>query len=129
MESVFNADMDRLFKIKWIAELAHETNRAYCEMLGDFSHLPWKDAPEWARVSAIDGVKRHLNNPSMTPEQSHQAWIDFKKKDGWVWGPNKDPMLKQHPCLVPYADLAVAQRMKDYVFTSVVRALDRMWEG
>jgi hypothetical protein len=109
------------FKVKWIAEMAHETNRAYAEMIGDHSHLSWKDAPEWQKASVIDGVIKHL------PEESHRSWYDFKKRDGWAYGPEKDLEKKEHPCMLPYGDLPITQRMKDYVFAAVIKAADRMW--
>ena len=34
---------------------ATEINRAYCAALGDTSQLPWDQAPEWQRQSAING--------------------------------------------------------------------------
>ena len=115
------------FKVKWIAEMAHETSRAYAEMIGDHSHLPWKEAPEWQKATVVDGVVKHLHNPNITPEESHRSWYDFKKKDGWKYGPMKDPEKKEHPCMVPYGDLPITQRMKDYVFAAVIKAADRMW--
>ena len=118
--------MDEL-KVVWIAEIAHEVNRAYCESIGDHSQVSWGDAEDWQKDSAIDGVRRMLNNPRLSAEQMHEAWVEFKKADGWIYGAIKDPVAKTHPCMVPYSDLSVPQRVKDYMFSSVVRALDRMW--
>jgi hypothetical protein len=114
-------------KAQHLARLTHEVNRAYCEMIGDHTHLPWEDAPEWQKASALEGVKKHLNNPKMSPEDSHRSWYDFKKADGWVYGPIKDPVAKEHPCMLPYGDLPITQRMKDYIFAAVVKAADRVW--
>lgn len=120
--------MKESIKVRWIAEMAHETNRAYCEMIGDYSHVPWAEAPDWQKASAIDGVIKHLNNPHMSPEASHKSWYEFKKADGWVYGPIKDPERKEHPCMLPYADLPLTQRMKDYVFAAVIKASERIWK-
>jgi hypothetical protein len=38
------------------AEASHEMNRIYCAALGDNTQVPWKDAPEWQRISALKGV-------------------------------------------------------------------------
>ena len=107
--------------------MAHETNRAYAEMLGDHSHVSWHESPDWQKNSAIDGVVKHLHNPQMSPEDSHRSWLEFKKKDGWQYGPIKDLEKKEHPCMLPYGDLPITQRMKDYVFAAVIKAADRMW--
>ena len=108
---------------EWIAMVAHEINRAYCEATGDPSQVPWCEAPEWQRDSAIAGVRAALDNPSMTPEDSHKGWMAHKKAEGWVYGPRKDPEKKQHPCMVPYDQLPEHQRVKDYLFLAVVQKL------
>lgn len=105
-----------------IAKVAHEANRAYCTAIGDDSQPPWEHAPQWQRDSAVEGVRAHINS-DLSPEQSHEAWLEHKRADGWSYGPVKDAELKQHPCFVPYAQLPVEQRAKDYIFAGVVRAL------
>ena len=61
-----------------IARVAHEVNRAYCEALGDDSQLPWEDAPQWQRDSALHVVEMHLADPEAGPQASHQAWMAQK---------------------------------------------------
>lgn len=39
--------------IEEIAKVCHEANRGYCKALGDDSQLPWDEAPQWAKTSAI----------------------------------------------------------------------------
>lgn len=109
--------------IEEIARVAHEVNRAYCQALGDDTQLPWEDAPDWQRESAINGVQLHLAAPNTTPEESHANWLAQKTADGWSYGPTKNPELKQHPCFVPYAELPAEQKAKDYIFRGVVHAL------
>lgn len=107
------------------ARAAHEVNRAYCLALGDTSHVPWEEAPEWQKTSARNGVKALLDDPSMTPEQSHEGWTIEKLRDGWKYGPEKRPDLKEHPCLVLYNELPIAQRAKDSIFRQVVLEVAR----
>ena len=106
-----------------VARIAHEVNKAYCESIGDFSQPSWKDAPEWQKKSAIDGVIFHQKNPNVPPEMSHENWLKVKKEDGWIWGPVKDPEAKEHPCMVPYENLPQEQKTKDYLFKGVVKTL------
>lgn len=108
-------------QIEAAARAAHEANRAYCLALGDESQLSWDDAPAWQRMSAISGVKGVMAGNS--PEQSHVGWLEEKAAAGWKYGPVKDPDKKEHPCIVPYAMLSHAQRQKDAIFVSVVRAM------
>lgn len=106
-----------------IARVAHEVNRAYCEALGDTSQPRWEDAPEWQRSSAINGVRYHHSHPDAEPEHSHRQWLGEKLATGWVYGPVKDAERKEHPCMVPFDQLPVEQRVKDYLFRGVVHAL------
>lgn len=108
--------------VEQIAKLCHEVNRAYCQHLGDDSQAAWEHAPSWQKESAVAGVAAIVANPETTPEQSHQGWLRHKEADGWTFGPVKDASLKQHPCMVPYAELPPEQRLKDALFGAVVRA-------
>ena len=109
--------------VEVIARVCHEANRAYCIGLGDYSQVLWESSPEWQRESAIAGVRTIVLNPDTTPEQSHEDWLELKRKDGWVYGPTKDPDSKTHPCMVAYAELPEPQRRKDALFGAVVRSL------
>lgn len=106
-----------------LAEAAHEVNRVYCELLGDTSQPDWAHAPDWQKQSAVNGVLFHRNNPLATPRDSHESWLEEKRRDGWMWGTEKNPELKIHPCCVPYDDLPEEQRRKDDFFCAVVKTL------
>ncbi len=106
-----------------IARVAHEVNRAYCQALGDNSQPPWETAPDWQRKSAINGVRLHLEHPETGPEGSHEAWLAQKSKEGYVYGPVKNPDTKEHPCMVPFSELPREQQAKDFIFGAVVHAM------
>lgn len=112
-----------MLKIEDVARVCHEVNRAYCRAENDFSQVPWDEAPQWQRESAIAGVQTAIDNPAATPESLHQSWMTHKRADGWILGPTKDAEAKTHPCLLPYEELPRAQRTKDYLFLAVVNAL------
>lgn len=113
--------MNSADKVEACARAAHEVNRAYCLALGDISQPSWEGAPEWQKSSARNGVAGAL--AGNTPEQSHESWLEEKRITGWKYGPVKDPAAKEHPCFVPYALLPPAQRAKDALFVTVVRAM------
>lgn len=102
------------------AKMAHQINKAYCLALGDDSQQDWEQAPEWQRQSAVDGVAFCLENPDMTPADSHASWMAKKKEDGWVFGEVKDPEKKTHPCMVPFDQLPAEQKAKDFLFQAAV---------
>lgn len=109
--------------IENIARICHESNRAYCLALGDRSQLPWDDAPEWQRGSAINGVKFHMDNPHAGPSGSHENWLREKHANGWKYGPTKSIEGKEHPCCVPYNELPPEQRLKDALFVAIVHEM------
>jgi hypothetical protein len=104
---------------KLIAKICHNVNKAYCESQNDFSQPEWEDAPEWQKTSAMNGVEYHLDN-DVTPEMSHENWLKQKLDEGWVYGREKNPELKTHPCIMRYDQLPKFQRTKDKLFKSVV---------
>jgi hypothetical protein len=105
-----------------IARVCHEVNRAYCQALGDDTQPAWEDAPEWQRSSARMGVDLHTMG-DFGPEASHASWMQQKLSEGWKYGPVKNPDAKEHPCIVPFADLPREQQAKDFIFRAVVHAL------
>lgn len=106
-----------------IAQVAHEINQAYCASIGDKSQPTWRDAPDWQKSSAIEGVKFILANPDASPSRSHENWLKQKEEEGWKYGEVKDPIKKEHPCFVPYEELPTEQKSKDYLFKQVVLSL------
>jgi hypothetical protein len=109
-----------------IARIAHEVNRAYCASLGDMTQLPWEQAPQWQKDSALQGVEFHLANPASKPSDSHENWMKVKTSEGWKFGEKKDPEKKEHPCFLPYDKLPKDQQIKDFLFLGVVRAMEKM---
>lgn len=111
---------DNTVDIMRIARKCHEANKAYCETLGDYSQLPWDEAPIWQKQTVIKGVEFRLANPNATSADMHNSWMKEKLAEGWVYGEKKDEVYRTHPCLVPYDELPSAQRMKDFLFSKVV---------
>lgn len=109
-----------------IARVTFEANRAYCSSIGDDSFQKWEVAPEWQRETNIKGVRFHLatlrEGSQPAPSESHESWLEEKRRDGWRYGPVKRVDIKEHPCFVPYEELPAAQRLKDYLFGAVVKA-------
>ena len=115
--------MSNKITITDIARVAHTTNKAYCQAIGDNSQQEWDNAPEWQRESIINGVLFHLGHPDAGPGASHESWLKEKRADGWTWGKVKDPEGKIHPCLVPFLRLPLEQQAKDVLFAGVVDAM------
>lgn len=105
-----------------IARVCHEANSALQVIDADSSpSVPWDAETAETRRSAVEGVA--FARAGSTPEQQHEAWACGKEAAGWVYGPVKDPVARTHPCLIPYGQLPPEQRVKDAVFTAIVRAM------
>lgn len=113
----------KMMNLEQIARVAHEVNRSYCQAIGDNSQPAWEDAPQWQRDSAMLGAKLHIENADAGPQASHESWMAQKVADGWTYGPEKRPDLKQHPCIVLFDALPLEQQAKDFIFRGVVHAL------
>lgn len=115
--------MDCTAKQISIARIAHQANKAYCEIMLDFSQPDWEIAPSWQQESVIRGVQFIEENPDAGDAASHESWMAQKVADGWKYGPEKNPETKEHPCMVPFGDLPAEQQKKDTLFRSIVLAL------
>lgn len=51
----------------------------------------------------------------------HDIWAIGRINEGWTWGPVRNDELKQHPCLIPYADLP--ENEKEYDRNTAVETL------
>jgi hypothetical protein len=120
---MFPNDLDAQTKVRLIASVCHEVNHAYCEALGDYTQPSWDSAPQWQQDSAIKGVEFTLDTPDSTPEDNHKSWLAEKEAAGWKYGEIKDVEAKTHPCMLPYEQLPLEQRVKDHLFRAVVNAL------
>lgn len=106
-----------------IAKICHQANKAWCEENNDFTQKDWIEAELWQQDSAIMGVKFRLQNSDAKEDSQHNAWMEGKIKDGWIYGEVKDAEKKTHPCLVPFEELPLFQQKKDKLFCAIVDAL------
>lgn len=43
----------------------------------------------------------------------HEVWAAGRIADGWKFGPVRDELKKEHPCLVPYEELTEEEKGYD----------------
>jgi class 3 adenylate cyclase len=48
-------------------------------------------------------------------ENTHDHWARQRLAEGWTYGPTRDDVKKEHPCLVPYAVLPDAEKQYDHL--------------
>lgn len=106
-----------------IAKICHQANKALCETIGDYTQNDWEGAQQWQRDSSISGVEFAVNNPISPASAQHDSWLADKVAAGWKYGPVKNVDIKEHPCIVPYDELPLNQRLKDHLFKAVVNVI------
>jgi hypothetical protein len=114
--------------IEACARGAHEVNRAYCFAIGDTSQVAWESAPEWQRASARNGVRGVLQGN--TPKQSHESWLEEKRKTGWKYGPVKDADKSDSSCASDVGTLLLPFGFDDgATFSADRRYRYRLWRS
>lgn len=43
----------------------------------------------------------------------HEVWAESRISQGWTYGPERNDVLKHHPCLVPYEELPEVEKAYD----------------
>ena len=43
----------------------------------------------------------------------HEVWAAGRIADGWKYGPIRDDIKKEHPCLIPYEELTDEEKKYD----------------
>ena len=103
------------------ARAAHEVNQVFCAANGDPPSPTWECLTDAQRNGIIGGARHALAGGS--PEDSHKLWLASRAAEGWTYGETKSFEKKTSPCFLPYEQLPPAQRVKDTMFQSVVRAV------
>lgn len=77
----------------------------------------FKDGVDFVIDTIRDGVPLH-------PADAHLLWLADRKRNGWTYGPVRDYAKKQHPSMVPFAQLSTLEQVKDALFIHMARTLE-----
>jgi len=61
-----------------------------------------------------------------SPEELHDDWVRAYEVMGWTYGPERDPVIKTHPDMVPFNQLEQREQDKDAVFIALCE-IARQW--
>lgn len=70
-------------------------------------------APQPLATRALDLPQDLLDLTERLAENAHDLWAAQRLQDGWTHGPQRDDTAKNHPCLVPYAELPDSEKQYD----------------
>lgn len=82
-----------------------------------YSNISSADFNE-VRRRYIDYYKDKLSHEQMVAvltELEHIRWCRYHYMNNWILGPEKDKVLRTHPCLIPFAELSQEEKDKDQV--------------
>jgi hypothetical protein len=50
----------------------------------------------------------------------HETWVRMRLDEGWTLGPRRDDDRREHPCLMPYAELPDTEKEIDRQMTLAI---------
>lgn len=106
-----------------IAMVCYAANRAYCINNGESAPAPWEQLTDQQQESYVKGVAFRVENLDAPASAQHDAWMQSKADEGWVYGEVKDEVAKTHPCMMAYDQLPGDQQVKDSIFIGIVNAI------
>ncbi len=108
---------------KYIAQIAHDADRALCAVNRDLTVKGWFALEGWQRENAVRGVKVALATPGATAAELHVSWAHDKRDAGWTHAAVFDLATKRDPHLLPWAQLPDLVRRREALTLGVIRAL------
>lgn len=88
---------------------------------------PWDQRDDRFRGQFLDVIAQQCGpNRKSSPEELHDDWVKAYEAMGWYYGPERDPVLRTHPDMVPYDELEHRERDKDAVFIALCE-IARQW--
>lgn len=88
---------------------------------------PWAERDDAFQSQFLDVIERQMGPMrSGCPEELHGAWVQAYIMLGWTYGPERDPLAKTHPDMVPFAMLERREQDKDAVFMALCE-IARLW--
>lgn len=106
-----------------LAELVHETNRAYI-IDSAYVYVPdgWRQLSDEERDELIDTVKKITSNPTIEAWEVHESWLRRRCHSGWTEGETHNKDLRTHPWLRSYEELPASVRCVSHLSVAQVRA-------
>jgi hypothetical protein len=102
-----SAQLDRPYSD--LAEQDKADNRAAANRMGDvlaMAGLALSDDPTEPEARLPDNLEQMA-------EAEHNGWMHQRAQNGWYWAATRDDAAKQHPSMVPYAQLSEPEKEKD----------------
>lgn len=80
-----------------------------------------KNEPEWIDPADITLPPDVEELTERLAREVHGAWARQRLANGWRYGPERNDARREHPCILPYDELSVAE--KEYDRTTAIATL------
>jgi hypothetical protein len=88
---------------------------------------PWFNREAPFKAQFLQVIEKQCGpDRKSSPQELHEDWVLAYEKMGWTYGPERDPLAKTHPDMVPYDELSQLERDKDAVFVALCE-IARQW--
>lgn len=112
-----------------IAEVAYTASAILRTQCDGVPRRCWADLLQPERQIAKGAARRVLNNPTASPADLHEKWVNKQRGEGWTYGTTKDNFAKKHPELLPYKFLAADKQRADLLFYVIVHTMSCSLKG
>lgn len=110
------------------AEFVYESARLAAEAAkAPIVPEPWSARETDFREQFLQVIARQCGpDRCMDAKQLHEDWVEAYRKNGWVYGPERNREKRTHPDMVAFENLGDLERDKDYVFVALCE-IARQW--
>jgi len=115
-------------KLAEVARMVHQTDKAYCESIGDYSNKNWEQAEPADKKRMEDIVQFYTDNPLAMDCSIHNVWIKAMVMDGWVKGDEFNPFTKTHPGIIKFEEIPFEQQVRATIIRRVIGTLGSLLE-
>lgn len=106
-----------------IACVAYTAIRTWCIRTKQEVSPEWTDLPDdYADHIKIVVARAFADMKTPSAKQLHERCLKDGKTAGWGYGAQVDREKKLHPDILPWEQMTMDQRMKDHIFSAVIRA-------
>jgi len=103
-----------------VARIVHNAQRDLGYWLDDpYPPAPYDAIPEAARAPVQSLVR--LIAGGYPAEYVQEMWVEKMTQEGWIWGPDKDPVRKTHPCMVEWRFLPSWEKKKVHLAYNIIQ--------
>jgi len=71
---------------------------------------------DWDAENLTFNENKELDEVTQMAQMEHEHWCQEKKEDGWRFGPEKNPLKKTNPSLIPWEELPEMDQEKNKEF-------------